>query len=123
VLALSPIGAEAVHNLAMRRELMLGATAVCVVSWAVLAAAAFGPADARDGIAVIADLLVLVPLALAWLIAVRVPASPVGPALAWLAAFLVATPAVETWGQTTWWGSTWSQWSVQVLGRGNWLGS
>jgi signal transduction histidine kinase len=82
----------------MRRVLMLGATAVCVVSWTALALAAFGPAHTRDTAATLGDLLVFVPLGLAWLIAVRVPDSPVGPALAWLAAFLVATPAVETWG-------------------------
>ncbi|MFI6675908.1 histidine kinase [Kribbella sp. NPDC050470] len=97
----------------MRRGLMLGATAVCVASWAVLAVAAFGPSDARDEVATLADLLVLVPLGLSWLIAVRVPASPVGPALAWLAAFLVATPAVESWGDMS--GGV-----VAVIGAGVW---
>ncbi|WP_132207622.1 sensor histidine kinase [Kribbella steppae] len=98
----------------MRRGLMLGATAVCVVSWAALVVAA--ATDAGNALATVADLLGLVPLGLAWLIAVRVPTSPVGPALAWLAACLVGTRAVETWGDTTWWGSD----VVAVIGAGAW---
>lgn len=75
------------------------ATVVCVAAYAALAYAAFGRARVGDGLTFVSYLLGFVPLGLGWLIAVRAPTSPVGSALAWLAAFMLATPAVEAWGE------------------------
>jgi signal transduction histidine kinase len=66
------------------------ATAVCAAAWVAL--------GLTDGLTFVLYLAGLVPLGLGWLIAVRAPASPVGAAVAWLAAFIVATPGVEAWG-------------------------
>ena len=76
------------------------ATAVCAAAGLVLALSASHPAG--DGWPVAVYLLALVPLALAWLLAVRAPASPVGAAVAWLAASLLAIPALNAWGQMSW---------------------
>ncbi|MFC5265068.1 histidine kinase [Kribbella qitaiheensis] len=76
------------------------ATAVCAAAGLVLALSAFHPAG--DGWPVAVYLLALVPLALAWLLAVRAPASPVGAAVAWLAASLLVIPALNAWGQMSW---------------------
>ncbi len=65
------------------------ATAVFAVAWAVLLTSPGGPERAVQLV------LVVVPLGLGWLLAVRAPASPVAGALAWLAALMVATPVVE----------------------------
>lgn len=97
----------------------LAATAVCLASWAALAWAALGPARLGDISAVYA--LGAVPLGLGWLLAVRAPGSPVSPALTWLAASMLATPAVESWGRTAatgspWWGSA----VMSVIGAGAW---
>ncbi|TCM48945.1 histidine kinase [Kribbella sp. VKM Ac-2568] len=76
------------------------ATAVCAAAGLVLALSALHPAG--DGWPTTVYLLALVPLALAWLLAVRAPASPVGAAVAWLAASLLVIPALNAWGQMSW---------------------
>jgi signal transduction histidine kinase len=112
VVALIRTGLQGMHNVAMdRRWWWVGAaTAVTAAGWAGLAYAAFGPAGVHDAGLLAQDLVAVVPLGLGWLLALRAPRSPVGPALAWLAATMVATPAAEAWGQTAasptpWWGS------------------
>ncbi|TDO35869.1 hypothetical protein EV643_121142 [Kribbella sp. VKM Ac-2527] len=69
------------------------ATAVCVAAELVLALNAFHPAG--EGWPAAVYLLGVVPLALGWLLAVRAPASPVGAAVAWLAASLLVVPALN----------------------------
>jgi signal transduction histidine kinase len=98
----------------------VAATGLYVAASVALAYAQFGPSRAGGGTAWVC-VLGLVPLGLGWLIVARAPAGPVGPALAWLAAFMVATPAVEAWGRTAgsaapWWGSD----AVAVVGAGAW---
>jgi signal transduction histidine kinase len=100
---------------------VFGASVVCVFAWIGLAVAAFGPARVEQGPDFAQFLLCVVPLGLGWLIAVRAPGSPVGAAMAWLAAFMLATPAVEAWGETAatdapWWGSG----VMSVIGAGVW---
>lgn len=97
------------------------ATAVCVGAWTAVAGGAFGPAAVVGPSVFAGCLLTAVPLVLGWLLAVRAPMSPVGPALACLAAFMAATPAVEVWGRTAasvapWWGSS----VTAVIGAGAW---
>ncbi|MFR9779891.1 sensor histidine kinase [Micromonospora sp. MS34] len=55
--------------------------------------------------------LCVVPLVLGWLLVVRAPGSPVGPVLTWLAALMLATPAID-WGQ--WWAA--AVWPWQLVG-------
>ncbi|WP_433464115.1 sensor histidine kinase [Spirillospora sp. CA-128828] len=92
----------------------VAATVVCVAAWAVLARTAFE--SGGHGAATLEYLIGVVPLGLGWLIGVRVPGNPVGAALAWLAAFMLATPAVELWGELAWPGSG----VIAVVGAGAW---
>lgn len=103
------------------------ATVVTAAGWMALAYAAFGPSGVSDTGLLVQDLVALVPLGLGWLLVLRTSRSPVGPALAWLAATMVATPTAEAWGRTAaspapWWGSGFMAvvepgvWPLQLVG-------
>lgn len=91
------------------------ATAVYVAGSVVSTAAAV-PRD------VVPEYALLLPsLALGWLVAVRAPRSPVGPALAWTAAVPAVVFAVENWGETWWTGDPWpGARTVAIVGAGLW---
>jgi signal transduction histidine kinase len=117
--------AECAHGAQMTMGRGLGsvwvATGVCGAAGAALTVAVFGPTRLGDSFWLVQFLLGVVPLGLGWLLVVRAPTSPVGAALAWLAAFMLATPAVEAWGATEgtgspWWGSG----VMAVVGAGAW---
>lgn len=83
------------------------------VIWAVSAAAMSALALRGDlGMApLVVYGLCVVPVVLGWVLVFRAPGSPVGPMLTWLAALLLATPAVD-WGQ--WWSD--ALWPWQLVG-------
>jgi signal transduction histidine kinase len=91
------------------------ATAVYVAAAVVSTAAT----DLRDAAAEYA--LLLPSLTLGWLVAVRAPRSPVGPALGLTAAVPAAVFAVEYWGETWWTADPWpGARTVAIVGAGVW---
>lgn len=96
------------------------ATIVAAAGVSAVFAASFGP-----GLVSHAELplygIDLVPVALGWLVTVRAPSSPAGPALAWTGGATLGTRLVELWGETAgtadpWWGSS----VAAVIGPGFW---
>lgn len=83
---------------------------------------ALGPASVGTPVETPATMAFLLPsLALAWLIAIKVPASPVGPALALTATMPALVLTFEDWGATF---GTNSQWPgaqlVAIVSAGSW---
>jgi signal transduction histidine kinase len=77
------------------------APAVFLIGRAVSALAGLGPAGALPLVELVVTTALLLPSVLTGvLVAVRVPASPVGGALAWVGAAPAAVFAVEDWGRT-----------------------
>lgn len=111
------------HEVVFRgRGLVFAATVVFVAAEVVRAFLAFGPAS----VGIPADwalttALLLPCLLLGWLIAVRAPASPIGPALALTATTPAAVFTVEDWGTSYLTSHPWpGARVVDVIGAGAW---
>ncbi|HWD81292.1 MAG TPA: histidine kinase [Kribbella sp.] len=105
-----------------RRRLVVAATVVFVAAAAVRAVLAYGPpsvGSAADW--PLSTVLLLPTLLLGWLVAVRVRASPIGPALALTATVPAVVFTVEDWGATARTSHSWpAAHAVDVVGSGVW---
>ncbi|HZX04557.1 sensor histidine kinase [Kribbella sp.] len=104
------------------RRLVVAATAVFVAATAVRMALAYGPPSIGGPAEWPTSTALLLPaLVLGCLVVVRVPASPIGPALALTATMPAVVFTVEDWGATYRTGHPWpAARTVDVIGSGVW---
>lgn len=83
---------------------------------------AYGPASVEEPANFPTTTLLLAPaLFLGWLVGIRVPTSPVGPALAWTGAVPAAVFAFEEWGGSYFTSAPWpGSRTAAVIGAGIW---
>ncbi|MFD7156569.1 sensor histidine kinase [Kribbella sp. NPDC059898] len=104
------------------RRLVVAATVVFVAAAAVRAVLAYGPPSIGGPAEWPTSTALLLPaLALGCLVAVRVPASPIGPALTLTATMPALVFTVEDWGSTARTAHPWpAARAVDVIGAGVW---
>ncbi|WP_133980411.1 sensor histidine kinase [Kribbella voronezhensis] len=98
------------------------ASVAYVAGLVVRAALAYGPASIGSGGDLPVTMAILLPsLLLGWLVAVRAPTSPIGPALAWTGALPAVVFAVEDWGSSYHTAHAWpGARTVEVVAAGVW---
>jgi len=101
---------------------VVAATVVFVAATAVRSALAFGPASIGEPADFPTLTLLLAPaLILGWLVGLRAPTSPVGPALAWTSALPAVVYAIEEWGASYFTADPWpGSHTAAVVGVGVW---
>ncbi|WP_133785811.1 sensor histidine kinase [Kribbella sp. VKM Ac-2571] len=104
------------------RRLVVAATVVFIAAAAVRAVLAYGPAAVGSPADwPVTTVLLLPALLLSWLVVVRVPTSPIGPALALTATMPALVFTVEDWGATARTSRPWpSASALDAIADGTW---
>ena len=98
------------------------ATILYVAAVVVRAVFAYGPAALGQSADMVSLMALLLPsLLLGWLVAIRVPRSPIGPALAWTSALPALVFTFEDWGHTYFTSDPWpAARTIAIVGAGVW---